>query len=329
MEGVRVWWASVVLDRWAGGGSKIYTPGCRSAHQLPPASMKRGPDSTWIYYVDESHDPDKFALVGLGLRVSEWRSAYDAVKQFRSKLWASDGIRNSVEIHARDLVAGRGNIAWERDGTRIPIDRRRRAQIYSSFLALTAALPSLHMINICLDVKGRKDPELDAWDRLFNRINRTAEERNRREHQMRNGLLRRVQRHLEDRNFDRLGARLIPYGAHVMVIADEGRQRDIERMRRKMAVINYVPSRYGSWGNGNKAKNIPLAHFVEDALFRDSSRSHFIQLADCAAFALLKRETKPTENIRKHGIEKLWDLHLRKVRLRLAAEYDPDAIVRR
>jgi hypothetical protein len=291
--------------------------------------MTRGSDSTWIYYVDESHDDEKFCLTAWGLRINQWRNAYEAVKRFRTELRASDGIRTNVEIHARDLVSGRGNLAWEKDGTRIPIGRRRRAQVYAEFLKLIASLPSVHIVNICLDVKGRKDPELDAWDRLFNRLNRTAEARNRQEDKIRDALLRRVQGHLLDKDFDRLGERLAPYGAHVLLIADEGRQGDIARMRRKMAVVNFVPSRFGDWGNGEKAKNIPLAHFVEDALFRDSNRSLFIQLADCAAFALLKRETKPTPNVRKHGIEKLWDLHLREVSFRRAAYTDPDGIVRR
>lgn len=291
--------------------------------------MTRGSDSTWLYYVDESHDDDKFCLVGLGLRINQWRNAYERVKQFRSDLRVSDGVRTTVEIHARDLVAGRGNLAWEADGTRIPIGRRRRAQIYSELLALAASLPSVHMINICIDVKGRKDPELDAWDRLFNRLNRTAEERNRQEEKMRTALLRRVQPHLPARDFGRLEDRLVPYGAHVLLIADEGRQKDIARMRRKMAVVNYVPSRFGVWERGQKSKNIPLSHLVEDALFRDSARSQFIQLADCAAFALLKRETKPTVNIKKHGIEKLWDLHLKQISFARAALNDPDGIVRR
>jgi Protein of unknown function (DUF3800) len=288
-----------------------------------------GADSTWIYYVDESHDNEKFALVALGLRAGAWRDAFELIKAHRSQLRESDGVRTDAEIHARDLVAGRGTLGRNRNGERLEIGKRRRAQIYSDLLGLIATLPSMHIINICLDVKGRKDPELDAWDRLLNRMNRTATQRNKLEKLTRTELLQSALPHLDAKDFTALKKRLTPYAAQVLLIADEGRQQEIARLRRKMAVINYVPSRYGAWQGGAKAKNIPLSHFVEDALFRDSERSLFIQLADCAAFALLKRESTPTPNIKKQGIEKLWDLHLRPVRLKQAASGDPDGIVRR
>lgn len=289
-----------------------------------------GSDSTWIYYVDESHDDQKFALIGMGLRINRWREAFEMVKAFRSELREKYGVQTNVEIHARDLVAGRGTLGRDRRGNRLEFSRRMRADIYSSLLKLISTLPSVHIINVCLDVAGRQDPELDAWDRLFNRMERTADERNRQEAKIRAGLLARIQPHLEEKDYERTNVRLAPYGAHVMLIADEGRQRDIARMRRKMGVHNPVPSQFGGWGVAGKAtKNIPLLHFVEDALFQDSGRSHFIQLADCVAFALLKRETTPTPNVKKHGLHKLWDLHLRDVRFWRAAPRDPDGIVRR
>jgi hypothetical protein len=288
-----------------------------------------GSDSTWLYYVDESHDDEKFALIGMGLRINKWLEAFQAVKAFRSELRDQFGVRSNVEIHARDLVAGRGTLGRDKRGNRLEFSRRMRADIYSSLLRLVSTLPSVHIINVCLDVEGRKDPELDAWDRLFNRMERTAQERNRREARMRDGLLARIKPHLDDKDFERTSVRLAPYGAHVILIADEGRERDIARMRRKMAVHNPVPSQFKDWGAGKATKNIPLMQFVEDAVFQDSARSHFIQLADCVAYALLKRETTPTPNVKKHGLHKLWDLHLRDVRFWRAAPRDDDGIVRK
>ena len=46
---------------------------------------------------------------------------------------------------------------------------------------LVASLPDLMVINVCLEVAGRKNPQLDAWDRLLNRIERMLLEVERRE----------------------------------------------------------------------------------------------------------------------------------------------------
>lgn len=288
-----------------------------------------GTDSTWLYYIDESHDDDKFCLVALGLRIGKWREAFDAVKAYRGRLRQTDGIRTNVEIHARELVSGRGTLARDKNGNRIVISRHRRSQIYADHLRLIASLPSMHMFNICLDTKGRADPELDAWDRLFNRLQRTAVERNRLERLARGLFLGTLKTIAPKPLYKKVEERAVPYGAHVVIIADEGRQREIAKMRRKMSVINYIPSQQGNWGGGKRTKNIPLDNFVEDALFRDSSESYFIQLADCAAFALLKRETpNKSTHTRQHSLDRMWDQHLRSVRFPKAAPRDPDGIVR-
>ncbi|CAN5527436.1 hypothetical protein BH09GEM1_BH09GEM1_00260 [soil metagenome] len=120
----------------------------------------------------------------------------------------------------------------------------------------------------------------------------------------------------------------MPYGAHALLIADQGHEQDIIRLRRKLSVLNYIPSRFGSWGTSS-SKNIPLTHFVEDALFRDSAHSYFIQLADCVAFALLKRETTPTPQVRKYNIHRAFDVHLAGICVKQASYGDPLGIVRK
>jgi hypothetical protein len=293
------------------------------------AAIIPGTDSTWIYYIDESHDDEKFCLVALGFRIGAWREAIEKVKAFRRDLRKSDGVGTHREIHARDLVSGRGTLAVDKKGQRIPISNRRRVEIYTDLLRLTSELPSIHVFNVCLDCKGRRDAELDAWDRLLNRLQRTAVARNRSEHRVRGSILGMLKKVVPEKVYDKIALRAAPYTAHVIIIADEGRQREIAKMRRKMGVVNYIPSQHGGWGGGASTKNIPLENFVEDALFRDSAQSYFIQLADCAAFALLKRETSPTPRVKKHGLQKLWDLHLRSVAFKNAAPKDPDGIVRR
>lgn len=284
--------------------------------------MSEGTSSAWIYYIDESYDAAKFCLTAIGLKVATWRMAFDAVREYRRQLRETDGVRLRTEIHARELTRGRGEL-----GPSI-VGKWRRSRIFLELLELTASLPDVHVVNICLDRTGRSDPQLDAWDRLLNRLNRLAEGRNRQENALRRKLVANIRGKATADVSEQLERRLVPYSAHAMIIADLGHEQEIVRLRRKLSVMNYIPSRFGSWGDAS-SKNIPLTHLVEDALFRDSRHSFFIQLADCVAFALLKRETVPTPQVKKYNLHKAFDLHLTGVCLKQASFGDPLGIVRK
>lgn len=284
--------------------------------------MSVGAFSTWIYYIDESYDASKFCLTALGLKVATWRVAFEAVREYRRQMKASDGVWLRTEIHARDLTRGRGELG---PGT---VGKWRRSRIFYELLELTASLPDVHLVNICVDRAGRSDPQLDAWDRLLNRLNRLADGRNRQENALRRKLMADIRPRVSADVCDKLEQRLVPYSAHALIIADLGHEQEIVRLRRKLSVVNFIPSRFGSWGTAS-AKNIPLTHLVEDALFRDSRHSLFIQLADCVAFALLKRETSPTPQVRKYNLHKAFDVHLAGVCLKQASFGDPLGIVRK
>lgn len=275
-----------------------------------------------VYYVDESYDSEKFCLIAIGLRLGSWRAAVEAVKEYRKQLKQSDGVLLRAEIHARDLVSGRGQL-----GPKI-IGKWRRSRIFYEMLELIASLPDVQLFNICLDRAGRRDPQLDAWDRLLNRLNRACEGLNRNENANRRRWLSEIRGKVSTETLDSLERRLVPYSAHALVVADEGHEFEIVRLRRKLAVVNYIPSKFGSWGDG-PSKNIPLTHFVEDILFRDSARSYLVQLADCAAFALLKRESEPTSLVRRYALHKAFDAHLRGVCWTQASQSDPLGIVRK
>lgn len=296
-----------------------------SAPLTPPTPSVTDADaSTWLYYVDESYDTDRFCLAAVGLKAGTWRGAFDRVKAYRRQLKDSDGVFLRTEIHARDLVAGRGEL-----GSRV-IGKWRRSRIFYELLELVASLPHVHLFNICLERSGRRDPQLDAWDRLLNRINRMCEERNRQENARRRGWLRELRSAgVAPATCDELDRRLLPYSAHAMILADKGRETEIVRLKRRLTVMNYVPSRFGAWAGGEDAKNIPLTHLVEDALFRDSEHSYFIQLTDCVAFALLKREATPTPLVKRYAIHRAFDAHLAGVCTLQASPRDPLGIVRK
>lgn len=283
--------------------------------------MSDGVASTWIYYIDESYDSSKFCLTAVGLKVATWRAAFNAVREYRKNLSESDGVWLRTEIHARDLTRGRGQL-----GQKVVV-KWRRSRIFLELLELTASLPDVHVVNVCLDRSGRADVQLDAWDRLLNRLNRLAEARNRQENAFRRKIMAAI-RQSGSALAEEAERRLLPYSAHALIIADLGHEQEIVRLRRKLSVVNYIPSRYGSWGSAN-SKNIPLTHLVEDALFRDSKHSYFIQLADCVAFALLKRETKPTAQVKKYGLHKAFDAYMPGVCVTQASGGDALGIVRK
>ncbi len=284
--------------------------------------MSDGTASAWIYYIDESYDSARFCLSALGLKTSTWRIAFDAVKEYRRGLKESDSVLMRAEIHARDLTRGRGQLGPE------VVSKWRRSRIFLELLQVVASLPDAHLINVCLDRSGRRDPQLDAWDRLLNRLNRLAEGRNRQENALRRGWLAGVKGTVPAATYDAIERRVVPYSAHALLLADQGHEQEIVRLRRKLSVMNYVPSRFGSWGNA-PAKNIPLTHLVEDALFRDSAHSYFIQLVDCVAFALLKRESAPTPQVKKYNLHKAFDAHLIGICVTQASHGDPLGIVRK
>ena len=114
-----------------------------------------------------------------------------------------------------------------------------------------------------------------------------------------------------------------------MIFADKGRELEITRAVRKMAIFNPIPSAVGTWDDGEAVRNIPVERLIEDPVFKDSHQSYFIQLADCVAFALLKREVPPTHHVRKYGIDRLFDKNVTGVCFKQASRDDPFGIVRR
>src|SRR5687767_3967010 len=120
-----------------------------------------------FFYVDESYDERKFCLSAISIRYIDWHKSFNLVREHRRELRDKYGLYIRQEIHARDLLSGRGQI-----GTRI-ISRYDRAQIFYSLLSTIAKLPRVWVFNICLDTQAFQDVQLEAWDRLLNRIERT------------------------------------------------------------------------------------------------------------------------------------------------------------
>jgi len=275
-----------------------------------------------FFYVDESYDKSKYCLSAISLRHSDWKDCFDKVREHRVNLKNDHGVYLSKEIHARDLVAGRGKISPA------PIGKWQRSRIFHDLLQLVASLPNVLLFNVCLDTPNHPDPQMTAWDRLMNRVERTMLEQEKRELPLRRELSKAALNGLATEVYDKIDERLKIYRSRAVIIADEGRETEITKALRRMHVHNYIPSQFGDWGGGKAAKNITTDRIIEDPVFKRSDRSYFIQLADCVAFALLKREVVPTPKIQRYDIHKMFDQTLTGVCFKPASPRDPLGIVR-
>lgn len=281
--------------------------------------------SVRFFYVDESYDATTFCLSAISIRHDRWKDCFDAIKARRHQLKSDYGMFVQKEIHARDFVAGRGRIS----PTDQPIGKWRRSRIFHGMLELVAKLPSVMVFNVALPVVGCADPQLTAWDRLINRIERTMLEFDANEGKERKRLIAAIEPSLDAGDFKEIALRLRLFQSRAFIISDEGRETEIVRAIRKMHILNHIPSKYGQWPDGNSTKNIVTSRIIEDPVFKPSHRSHFLQLADCVAFALLKREVAPTSNISKYKIDKMFQETVASVCYLKAAKSDPLGIVRK
>lgn len=246
-----------------------------------------------IYYVDESYDQTTFIVSSVRVDVLEWKAVLERIKQFRAHLRTSYGIKLKSELHAHTFVRH----CSDGVSTRV-LSIAERRQIFEECIDFIATLP-IEIINVCLPLQkfgGRSnEAHFQAIDRLFNRIQTNV-------------------------------SRAHPL-SHALVIFDKGKEQQITKLSRRLAVFNYIPSQYGAWPGGAKAKNIATDRIIEDPIFRESRDSYFLQLADFVAYSLLKREVAPSPFVLKWGYHQMFD-RLRKVLCYPACRTDPLGIVR-
>lgn len=241
------------------------------------------------FYADESWDQAKFVLTALCIEDASWRAAFDATKTFRQTLKTNYGIKMSAELHAHSFVRKVDDGVSSRV---ISLDTRR--QIYEQVLRHITTLP-LVLFNVVMGVPrwgSASQAHAIAIERLSNRAQR---------------MMRGV-------------------GSHAVVIFDKGKEAEITRIVRRLNVFNPIPSAFGGWPEGAH-RNIVLDRFIDDAVFKDSRRSYFLQLADFVAWALLKSEVTPTGFVEQRGYHQLFEI-LDPVCFRRPSRRDPRGIVR-
>lgn len=243
-----------------------------------------------LFYVDESYDQTKFVMSALCMEDVAWRSNFDATKKFRQDLKASFGIKTSRELHATRFIR---DCSDEISTQKLSLAQRRA--VFEEALKHLASL-NLTTFNICLDV--------GQW-----------------------GSTTAAHRIAIERLANRVQATMRSLKSNAIVFFDEGKEREIRKLVRKMGAFNPIPSAYGTWPDGSQSKSIVLDRVLEDPIFKDSQASYFLQLVDFAAFTLLKAEVPPTPHIGRFGYNQLFPI-LHPVCFKGASRKDPWGIVR-
>jgi Protein of unknown function (DUF3800) len=196
----------------------------------------------WFVYFDESkQDNNFFVYSSLIVDSDHWNQAFEALKDLRRDLRREHGVYMRQELHAWKFAAGKGQIADR------PILKPERADIFRQLLAF-AGTPQFFRV-----ISSVNADEFFAFDRIINRINRTAE----------------------------------AHGQRAILICDEGQEVQFTRRLRRMHVHNPIPSNRGVWQDtGTTTKNITVSRILEDPFFKDSKASYFVQLVDFCAYAL-------------------------------------------
>ena len=250
-----------------------------------------------LYYIDESEGPRYYVRSALGVDAERWNDLARCVHDWRLELQERYAVPTDRELHACDLLAGRGKLV-RFDGADRRLAPRQGAEVFTGGLRVVEdaarSIGGVEVVNVCLRKPDVKGYERVSLDRLLNRINTSVASANR----------------------------------HAFLIFDEGREEMIARLYRRLRSRNPVPSRYEAWEDGERTKDIPIERVIGGPAFRSSHSDHLLQMADLIAHALLKQEEEPSPRVERLGIDRAFGT-LDRALNRRASRRDPQGVVRR
>jgi len=214
----------------------------------------------YISYVDESGDDGHnvtitryFTLSGIILADSNWKIFLEKVKTFRQGLKRDFGLTLRADLRATDLWRNGG------DFRRLNLSYADRTRI---FRRTAEFLRSSHEVTILTVSINKGSPQLPSTAKI-SEIAWTM-------------FLQRYENWLVAKQ---------EFG---IVVNDEGYDKMLRLLSRKMRVYNPIPSHYGGYYQA------PIVKIVEDPFSRYSQHSYFVQLADMSAYlARLRHDHTP------------------------------------
>ena len=251
-----------------------------------------------IYYVMEARGHRCHVLSALGVDARTWNRLYRRVREWRRQLEQRHGIPADGGLHPGELEAGGApsepHCACD---CHAQTDSRQMANVVGQGLRvvedLAVGTSGVQVVNVCLNTDETPAYRRVALDRLFNRVNATAD---------REG-----------------GYALLIFGQE----PDETVVRTYERLRSH----NPVPVRVGACGDGWHTRNLPIDRVIGGPLFRNPNVDCLLQMAGMAAHALLWREERAA-GVDVEGIAHVFAV-LDRALNRRASRHDPQGIVRR
>ena len=258
-----------------------------------------------LYYIAESKGPRYYVRSALGVDAERWNDFAHDIREWRTALRDRYGIPINRELHACDLLAGRGKLARSGNSDR-RLTPRQGAEIFTAGLRriedAARDVGGIEVINVCLHKHDARGYERMSLDRLLNRINTSVASADR----------------------------------HAFLIFDEGRERMVSQFYHRLRGRNHVPSRYQTWEDGERTKNIPIERVIGGPAFRDSASDYLLQMADLIAHALLMQEEQPFpracsvlhSEVEPLGVARGFGI-LDRALNRRASRRDPQGVVRR
>ncbi len=182
-----------------------------------------------------------------GPRRERWDGLHDRVQDWRRALAGDYSVPTSRELHACDLLAGRGKLA-RIDNTGRRLTPEQGAEIFMDGLCIIEnaahSLGGIDVVNVCLRKADVKGYERVSLIRLLNRINPSVAADGRCDH----------------------------------LIFDEGGERMIRRLNGRFRIRNPVPSKYVVWEDGQTTKDIPIERIIGGPSFQSFQDDDLLQM---------------------------------------------------
>ncbi len=214
----------------------------------------------YLAYYDESGDDGYpnyasplFVLTSIYIHESDWRKAFDDIREFRRKLRDYCGLPVKIEIHAKYFLLNK------KPYRQFDIPDEKRISAVTSLCKLLAFLP-VQIVNVAID----KPAIMNKGVREYGVLNRCL-----------NYSLQRVENDLT-RN---------AAGNHFMMITDEGRVGKMRNVAREIRAYNYIPSMFSTGAYRRDSRLL-----IEDPVPKNSSESYFIQLCDVVAYIVYQHK---------------------------------------
>jgi len=233
--------------------------------------MPIAPVSHAVTYADESDDKKCFVLSCVSIPTAqvqpaqsewdapslsnEWKEYFLAAKAWRASLRDEFRIPVSKELKGSKLATGRNSYDFGRKA----LYGERAIEAYRFALKSLEFLPGSSVFSVAANagytIYGHRKLQASLYA-MFQRLER-----------------------------------MMTHKCKTIIFFDEG-HAEYRALFRRACVFMPTGSSRGSWADGSYSKNKPLSCAIEDANFKDSKTSWFVQIADLVAYATLTKLRK-------------------------------------